>query len=281
MKKKTSIIIFTIIVFIGTIICFSRGLIYLFKQNNEPLGITWVSLGVAFLAGLVSVISLSISDESKKIAEDSKKQAEDTDDRINEIANTHFLTIISSFENRRLDIQKQISEHNQIQNIVKYNQEQEPKKKMIRLIDNHQLYLWKAVVDLQKAEELTKGKCKIKSEHFNPLMNRFLSLMETINVIKPLLLCESVNNIISIYKIIFEIVPNDTLIETNKISKKSNKETAEDCFRRILDINDNIPINDRLFSLIKKTTGQKNNRRNKFSNYKKQLLEEIKNEKWD
>ena len=95
------------------------------------------------------------------------------------------------------------------------------------------------------------------------------------------MLCESINNIISIYKIIFEIVPNDTLIETNKISKKSNKETAKDCFRKILDINDNIPINDKLFSIIKKTTGQKNNRWNKFSNYKKQVLEEIKNEKWD
>lgn len=51
--------------------------------------------------------------------------------------------------------------------------------------------------------------------------------------------------------------------------------------KQILDLDNNIPINDKLFSLIKKTTGQQDNRWNKFSDYKKQVLEEIKNEKWD
>lgn len=214
--------------------------LYVFEDFNSSLG--FVSLYIAFTS-----IAMAIN---------SHFLAEDTDDRINEIANTHFLTIISSFEDRRLDIQKQIYEN--------------------RKIDMHQIFLWKARVDLDKAKKISTGKCRIDIDSFDTLMSRFLGLMDTLIKIKDLLLCESVNNIMDIYNRIFDIVPKETLNKiTDKENNKNNKERAEQKFRELLDIMENIAVDEELFKLISKITKAKNKRWKKYNKYKSQVIEEL------
>jgi len=106
--------VFAVIVLLGVAMCFYYGTNYLFS-NNEPLGIAWISLGVAFSGVLTSIIALSVSKESKdisekslKISEESKNIADKSDEKMQLLANYHLLEIKGIIEDRRLNLQKHI-----------------------------------------------------------------------------------------------------------------------------------------------------------------------------
>lgn len=106
--------VFAVIVFIGVAVCFYRGTDYLFN-DYETLGITWISLGVAFLGVLAGVFALLVSKESKNISENSlkisnksMKIAENSDEKMQLLANYHLLEIKGIIEDRRLNLQKHI-----------------------------------------------------------------------------------------------------------------------------------------------------------------------------
>lgn len=134
--KDNKSLIYKIVIFIcilsGTfLIGFTLIIWKTYLHTNQTPQLTYN----LFLTIGMGIFSIGIAFISIKIAEESKKQAIDTDDRINEIANTHFLTIVSSFEDKRLDIEKQIVENNKILNIIKYNEEieKDPKNRSLQV----------------------------------------------------------------------------------------------------------------------------------------------------
>jgi len=213
-----------IIVFIVTSFIVLIGLVIVVKD---------FLVSVAFLSVYIAVTSFVLGIQAKYLAED-------TDDRINEIANTLFHTIISSFEDRRLNIQMNPN--------------------------MHQIFLWKARVDLDKAKKITTGKCIIDKDSYDTLMARFNGLIDMVIKIKGILLCESLNNIMDIYDRMFVIVPD----------REDLKEESRIKFRKILDLDDSVIVDDKLFKTIKKSTQDKKKRWKKLSIYKSQIMEEIK-----
>ena len=132
------------------------------------LGIT--SLGIAFH-------SIVISEESRKIAGES-------DEKMKSVSNAQFLSVISKFEDRRIDM----------------------------TFNPHYLHigLWKALVDMDEAVELNSSE-NINREYLGTLTSRYDVLMDLVVLPKNKeLFCEDIRHVLKMYKYVldFDILDN-------------------------------------------------------------------------
>lgn len=143
---------------------------YLITTDFQILSIP-LSLGIA-------LFSIGIAMHSCKISEESKNIANKTDRKIDEFNNTYFLSIISLFEDRRLDtiLNKEIIHIN----------------------------LWKALVDLKQAKVMADN-LNIEQKHLITMISRFNNLMDRIITLENMILCEDVKHICKMYTIITEL----------------------------------------------------------------------------
>jgi len=191
----TFIIIFTGLALV--IIKIVRG--YITLTDLQILSIP-LSLGIA-------ILSIGIALHSCRISEESKKIANKTDRKIDEFNNTYFLSIISLFEDRRLDT---------ILNgeIIHIN-------------------LWKALVDLKQAKVMFDN-LNIEQEHLITMIRRFNSLMDRIITLENMILCEDVRHICNMYNIITELNVDG---QYNELKEKTKVK-----LRTFLHIDENVNI---------------------------------------
>lgn len=149
-------------------------LISLISSENYSfwqMGIFIVSIGIAFFA-----IGLSFESDTK----------------IKAILTASVLSIISTFENRRIDFQ-------QYPSII-------------------HIELWNAYEDMDSLKEIF-SECKIKQKYFNKLAVKYNTLLMTLNIkrIKKVLLCEDYRHIVKMHKIILGLdLESDIIIEISK-----------------------------------------------------------------
>lgn len=131
----------------------------------EMTGIQWIgSIGLGILALGVAFHSIVISKESDK--------------RVKDIANANFLRVLSTFEDRRIDLQ-----HPQLG----------PYK--------HPILIWKALVDMKEAEELLDF-CDIDLKHQGRLIDLMNHMFKyTIRYYVNLLSCEEIRHLLAISQI--------------------------------------------------------------------------------
>lgn len=192
-----------------------------------------ISIVIACISIRVSIRSQWISDKSQVIADKSMSLSQKSDDRVKGISNSLFLDIISSFEDRRLGFQ------------------QEPR--MIHI------YLWKALVDLQRVNTMTKY-TEIEKENLNTLGNRYVQLLIQVNKprIKGMLLCEDIQHILNMYR----------LIKSFRIDKKI-KSKATRKLKLLLGIEETI-TKEYLSSMIVNVTEE--NRWSLFINKREEII---------
>ena len=123
------------------------------------------SLGIAFLSLSIAFYSCIISYES--------------DEKMNVNSNAQFLSVISKFEDRRIDV-------------------------VFHEIPLH-VGLWKALVDMGEAVELNKSE-NINQEHLKTLADRYNGLMDL--VIIPAIYeiwCEDIRHVLKMYKYVLDL----------------------------------------------------------------------------
>jgi len=143
----TIFIILGIVFFVLSEIARSEVDINIYAEMYSNL---WLTAALGFITIGIAFISIKI--------------AIDSDYKINNISNANFLSVLSRFEDRRLDLQ-----------IVHNLQEQRYPN----------IVIWKALVDAQEMEQLLEF-CDIKEEHqrrFITLNNQFLTLINENNFV--------------------------------------------------------------------------------------------------
>ena len=135
--------------------------LYLAVKNQKDFALAFLSIMIACISVVLGIDSLklgkkskeiaieskNISIESKNIAEESKQLADDPDRRVKDIASANFLSVLSRFEDRRIDLQ--------------YHPQR---------LEIHPILIWKALVDLREAEGLLEF-CEIDIKHQRRLIN--------------------------------------------------------------------------------------------------------------
>jgi len=221
-------------------ICIITLVMVIFYPQFNPFNI---------IALFIAILSFIITSQAIKLSQEAKNLAKDTDDRINEMANSLFMTYISSFEDRRLNIKNNP--------------------------DENQTYLWKAKVDLDKAKQMMNGKCHIKDENYTTLISRFEKLMEQVSKrnIKFKLVCESIKNILQSYEIVSEFI----FIENNK-KRKTSDDRIQEYIKNIIGLDKEIKIDQNLTSIISTYIDNRKIRWKPYKTYAKEIRQHIKKE---
>ena len=172
----------------------------------------WLTSGFGFITIGIAFISIKI--------------AIDSDYKINNIANANFLSVLSRFEDRRLDLQ-----------IVRNLQE----------MRYPNIVIWKALVDAQEMEELLES-CDIKKKYQRRMItlnNLFLTLINEGNFtyvqegkllnepFHNILRCEGVKHLLQISKIVLNLeykfdVPRAELFSHIRVTFDESKEVTVD-----------------------------------------------------
>jgi len=176
---KMRIFWMTLTLFILDVVTLSIG-IYFNSSAMFGLFEFLITVTLAFLALYFAFHSITI--------------AYDSDDKINNIANVNFLSVLSSFEDRKLDLilTKQVGE-------IKYVN----------------VTIWKAFVDVNEMKELLEF-CKIKEEHQGRMINLYVQFLKIITEavfthenttfnLKQIVSCEAVKHLLQMCKNILEI----------------------------------------------------------------------------
>jgi len=137
---------------------------------SEMYSNLWLTTGFGFITIGIAFISIKISIDS--------------DYRINNIANANFLSVLSRFEDRRLDLQT-----------VRNRQE----------IKYPNIVIWKALVDIKEMKELLEF-CDIKEDYQRNMINLQCQLLRIINDnFQSILMCEGVKHLLQISKIVLNL----------------------------------------------------------------------------
>jgi hypothetical protein len=170
--------------YVASVLLISGTLFVILSFSRQQLGIEFISENLLLTIGS-SLFSVGIAIMSIKIAVVS-------DFVINNIANANFLSVLSKFEDRRLDLQ-----------LPRYPEE----RKYVNVI------IWKAMVDLNEMKELLEF-CEIKKEHQERMVNlhaQFFGLILNSTVgeqrvpLKNILSCEAVAHLLQMSKKVFEL----------------------------------------------------------------------------
>ena len=211
--NKNLLSVLAIIVFVGVVVCFQRGINYLFNDNNEALGITWISLGIAFLGALTGVVSYYISKESSRIATES-------DEKMKEIANMNFIETLNDFEYTRMrTINRDVSPY------------------------DVSTFIWRSLSDCERIAELNKD--YIKPIHQRKFVHYYCTSMEVLyhEEYQSLKLRKIKENerkqIIQMYLIVrkYERKENDeSRLQTarKELMKQMDDESESDFFNRVI-----------------------------------------------
>jgi len=193
-----------------------NGTNYLFNDNNESLGIAWISLAVALLGSLTGVISYNISKESKKIAIDS-------DEKMKEISNMNFYEALSDLEYTRMRTINREPPHP-----PPYSEG---------------TFIWRSLSDCERLAELNRN--HIKSIHQKKFVEYFCASMEVLyheeyKSLKLRKISDSERKqIIKMYLIVLKYERRDNeekrlLTARKELMKQKPDESESDFFNRVI-----------------------------------------------
>lgn len=216
--------------------------LYLALENQKDFALAFLSIMIAcisvvlgidsFVLGKkskeIAIESKDISIESKNIAEESKQLSSDSEHRVKDIANANFLSVLSRFEDRRIDLQ--------------YH----PQRLKI-----HPILIWKALVDLREAEELLEF-CEIDIKHQKRLINLLDHLLKFVGrkYVK-ILWCEEVEHMLDMGLIGLKV--------DDKLS--DNKNSMVGRIKQLFDEGDSVEINEGYISFMSGTIAEKDYRK--------------------